>query len=88
MKYRKGPSIRHFLQDDVEDKWFSDDEEEKVETKPVQPPPNKALVDYQDSDSDSEEKEPSSVADSGKKICPISHDFFLKENFRKKFGGR
>ena len=70
LRYRKGPSIRHIFQDDVEDKWFSDDEEEKVETKPVQPPPNKALVDYQDSDSDSEEKEPSSVADSGIKNLP------------------
>ena len=87
MKYRKGPSIKHFLQDDVEDKWFSDDEEEKVETKPVQPPPNKALVDYQDSDSDSEEKEPSSVADSGKKSARYV-TIFLKKNFRKKFGGR
>ena len=87
MRYRKGPSIRHIFQDDVEDKWFSDDEEEKVETKPVQPPPNKALVDYQDSDSDSEEKEPSSVADSGIKNLP-DESFFNPKIFRKKFGGR
>ena len=56
------------FKDEVEDKWFSDDEEEpKIESKVAQTTTttNKALVDYQDSDSDSEEKEPTSTAESG-----------------------